>query len=820
MQKKSYTNLASYVKTETQRNLYLGIPERLDLIQELVNAYNDWMQSLPRADGWKSTPCFTLENISIFPTTCEDERVTWQHYQIKFPAVSHFDLDAPFANYENLPPRLLGFDDQGQRVCATGADACDKCELFDVVGIMARLMFRILFGHDAFVGRAFYEGVTMTEDERYEFFSSSPAMIFEDIQNNPNRFINSYHDKAWLLWNRLNADQKEFWKQAFDGGFINFDELRDAWLSAYSYVISTSVAPCGQAFTTLVFNKKSTLIVSDNAISPQLIHCRGCFNHMIDQCRDCQRPERIAKFQTLWVCLERKEIVERDDDVEELHSLSRKMLIHDGMIIKGSDFPDLRDPADMFMVVASTKRVNLIGLKNLRDVPVIVTQNGTDKAFPKNSVIPLLPGVQVPIGNHYYLAMITATDTKEATTDKGSDVPPPAQPAESPKNSTPPPAIPPVVDIPSSPKPAQQVPEQTPPTIPPVKEPIQSTTPHVCDDEVLLEDGSICRVDIRSMCREAAGLVYDVADVKSRERLKLVIFNYDVTSEQLENMRLNIHHGLPHPAFQLPIALIKDEGFGKGKHGYVMRPIPKHMNSIKRYIRSDSRSGFFWGGSPGIRPSVRKAMLNIVDAFASLHKAGLCYKVLSPDNIYMSDDGSVMFFYNDFVSPVDLSVVRGYWRYRAPEVALQICEYDQTSDCFSMAIILFMLCVGVHPFDGMSLKVASENGGLSEEQKLSVYRDNPVYIFHPDANKRNEYFIQQKGVHGASDLKADYYRNIDYQIRNLFDATFTCGMVENLVNVPMVERKAVAKQQVSARVARPTIQDWEYLIRRWVRNGL
>lgn len=815
----TYTDIAAYLQGISVKNLYSNIPERFDLISEMFNAYIDWQQSHPDTNVWTYTPCISPELISLTPIAAEDDRVTWQRYQVEFPSADAFDMSAPFVNFENVPARLLGFDENGQKVCPTLADVCAKCEMADVVGVLARIAFQILFGCHPCKGRDYHAPIVMTPEDAYEFFSSDPQMIFDNIQDNTNRFINSYHDKEWLLWNRLNAEQKEFWTLAFGGGYINAEELRDAFVAAYTYLISHVVAPCGQPFTTLVFGeKKSIMIVSDNAISLSQIHCRECFNHMINKCRDCQFPERIAKFQNTVVKLERREVVPRDDGVEEIHSLSKKFVIHDGMIIKGTDFPDLKATEDYFLVVASTKKVNLVGLRNLRDVPIVMTQNGATRSFGKGAIIPLLPGIIIPIEDHYHVVLAGDPPVGDKPEDKQPVQPTPTDPKPTPTDPPKPPQPPVPPTPPTQPKPTVEPPKPPVPPIPPVEppKPIEPPKPQIkiYDNQVILENGEIWDVSMIDLVEKNDCILYYVTNHATGKKAQLKIFKKTLTDEQKDIIRQNAKRKLSTNVFQLPIGLIQDKGFGAGKTGYVMPMLPDASKqswvSLASFVK-DKRFVMDFGKAKRSEADIaRIAAFNIVNAIASLHAEGICYKFWCINNIFIDKEtGQVLITCPDYMSEVEVYVKRLHSRYNCPEVSLGICRYDKISDCYNMAIVLFILLTSVHPFDGRAIS----NGADGSEASV-LYKDNPVFIFHPDPQMKNYYFEQNVKEKDRKKIR-EKYESLEPDIRDLFESTFTLGMVHHVMDIPEIDRRQALLQMTRNRVDRPTINNWIYVIRRW-----
>ena len=137
--------------------------------------------------------------------------------------------------------------------------------------------------------------------------------------------------------------------------------------------------------------------------------------------------------------------------------------------------------------------------------------------------------------------------------------------------------------------------------------------------------------------------------------------------------------------------------------------------------------------------------IQMTDAVAAAHQNGVIHRDLKPENILVTPEGRVMIL--DFglsklleerhdktrlLDPGRITqdgVIMGTMDYMSPEQA-EGRDVDHRSDIFSMAILLFELVSGQHPFKGVStLSVLS-----------SILRDNPMSLV--DLNPKTPPFLQ------------------------------------------------------------------------------
>ena len=139
-----------------------------------------------------------------------------------------------------------------------------------------------------------------------------------------------------------------------------------------------------------------------------------------------------------------------------------------------------------------------------------------------------------------------------------------------------------------------------------------------------------------------------------------------------------------------------------------------------------------------------EAMLNaamkICEGFYKLHLSGLSYQDLNDGNFFIEPQtGEVLICDNDNVMPDGRkSGIMGKARYMAPEVVGGKAP-DKYSDRFSLAVILFMLFYGNHPFEGSRVLACP---CMTETFEKKFYGSEILFIY--DDNKENR---PVRGVH-------------------------------------------------------------------------
>jgi DNA-binding helix-hairpin-helix protein with protein kinase domain len=186
----------------------------------------------------------------------------------------------------------------------------------------------------------------------------------------------------------------------------------------------------------------------------------------------------------------------------------------------------------------------------------------------------------------------------------------------------------------------------------------------------------------------------------------------------------------PHPAFVWPIDLVGSAGLPG--FGYLMRlveprfvPIPQVLNAVD-------------GASiPSFRGYAAIAR-EIIESFAALHAAGLCYRDISFGNLWVDPArAEIVIMDNDNVGTDGAKpMVKGTGTFMAPEVIRDEAYPSTVTDLYSQAVVLFFLFMHGHPLQGIrsdSSYTWDGSGRLSDEQLLvQNYGTHPLFIFDPN----------------------------------------------------------------------------------------
>ena len=199
-----------------------------------------------------------------------------------------------------------------------------------------------------------------------------------------------------------------------------------------------------------------------------------------------------------------------------------------------------------------------------------------------------------------------------------------------------------------------------------------------------------------------------------------------------------------------------------------------------------------------------QTLMNLAKAIDALHSRGLCYQDLNDGSVMFDcQNGRILLCDNDNIAPCGINIpfdseghcVQGKLKYMAPEVASKILKPDEYSDRFSLAILIFMVLLHAHPFDGVK-RLA---GPLTVEVQEKIYGKESIFIFHPtnDTN-RPDPKIDVNAVKS--------WPTIPDFIQDLFIKAFTSGMPE--------PKKTFDKLQ-SERQERPSAKEWYNALRMW-----
>lgn len=245
-------------------------------------------------------------------------------------------------------------------------------------------------------------------------------------------------------------------------------------------------------------------------------------------------------------------------------------------------------------------------------------------------------------------------------------------------------------------------------------------------DKVNLTNGTQAKI-IKELGRGGQGIVYLVDLAGEQMALKWYLKAPD--NKFYKNLEENISKGAPSDAFLWPEYLTRKE---KGSYGYIMKLRPQGYYEFGQYLLAKRQFGSF--------EAMLNAAMKICEGFYKLHLSGLSYQDLNDGNFFIEPKtGDVLICDNDNVMPDGrMSGIMGKARYMAPEVVGGKAP-DKYSDRFSLAVILFMLFYGNHPFEGSRVLACP---CMTESFEKKFYGSDILFIY--DENKENR---PVRGVH-------------------------------------------------------------------------
>ncbi|NUN98766.1 MAG: serine/threonine protein kinase [Candidatus Omnitrophica bacterium] len=196
--------------------------------------------------------------------------------------------------------------------------------------------------------------------------------------------------------------------------------------------------------------------------------------------------------------------------------------------------------------------------------------------------------------------------------------------------------------------------------------------------------------------------------------------------------------------------------------GYVMPLRGRQFQGFNRLLSGDM--------DPTFR-SLAMAGYHLASSFYALHTEGLSYHDISHNNIFLDPfTGKIQVCDNDNVgidgdSDVD---ILGTPKYMAPEIVRGEALPTTQTDLHSLAVLLFMMLVMSHPFDGMK-----EAGirCMDPPAMKKVYGMEPVFVFHPtDRSNRPHPQYHQNAL--------EYWPLYPAFLWDLFTRAFTDGLVD------------------------------------------
>jgi len=200
--------------------------------------------------------------------------------------------------------------------------------------------------------------------------------------------------------------------------------------------------------------------------------------------------------------------------------------------------------------------------------------------------------------------------------------------------------------------------------------------------------------------------------------------------------------------FTLPIKVTKSER--NGQFGYLMNMIPMSMVPMSKILSQDSLFKYL--------DKQLEACRNIAFAFSILHTNGMVFTDINEGSIFFdTNTAKVMICDCDNIVPETEKPIRvGKIGYMAPEVINgSVCSKE--SDCFSLAVIIFLLLFRCDPYEG-----SKYNGQIMDKDVIrKMYVDDPIFIFDPD-NRENMAAPElcEAWEHVPEDIKDCFYKTL------------------------------------------------------------
>ena len=233
----------------------------------------------------------------------------------------------------------------------------------------------------------------------------------------------------------------------------------------------------------------------------------------------------------------------------------------------------------------------------------------------------------------------------------------------------------------------------------------------------------------KELGRGGQGIVY-LVDVNGKQ-MALKWYLNAPDNKFYKNLEENVKKGAPSDAFLWPKYITRKE---RGSYGYVMDLRPQGYYEFGQFLLARQQFKSF--------DAMLNAAMKICDGFQKLHAFGLSYQDLNDGNFFINpNNGDVLICDNDNVMPQGTqSGILGKARYMAPEIVTGNAMPDKYTDRFSLAVILFMLFYGNHPFEGSRVLACP---CMTESHEKRYYGSEAIFIY--DAT--NDTNRPVRGVH-------------------------------------------------------------------------
>ena len=229
----------------------------------------------------------------------------------------------------------------------------------------------------------------------------------------------------------------------------------------------------------------------------------------------------------------------------------------------------------------------------------------------------------------------------------------------------------------------------------------------------------------------------------------------------------------PHPSFVWPINLVSSDlipGFG-----YVMPLLEPRFTSLAQLLNQDIQPSFRVIASIG---------RELVDAFAALHSAGLCYRDISFGNLRADPrtcETAIIDVDNIGVDGTE-ALVKGTGPFMAPEILRDEAVPSTVTDLHSLAVLLFYLLMHGHPLLGIRADASytwDHDRHMSETEVLvRNFGIEPVFVFDPDDPSNRPL---------PGDRVVIWWALCPQECRRVFTQAFTVGLRDPSLNGRVTE---------------------------------
>lgn len=432
------TSLKTYIDQQSANGFFKGIAERIYLARELLCTYHDEARERQKDKPLSFVPFLSLDTITI--DKVEQTEYPCDYYTISFPGI---DFKAQprkdylefrkehFSNFSFCPSHLFVTKRIWGKVPSLNRDAMENVTEADLIIILGRILFNIIFCCHPYQGRKFFQETKQTNQTEKLFYDSNPGFIF-DIDKNANRFINGYdiHENAWRLWNMFSDGQQTFLKDVLQGKFSSFETFFKGWGACFDFTHSQCKTPCEASIPAIVFDNYGILIFSDSCITNREATCDHVCSQLEMKCNNCKLPPdgRILNFLRV-----EAKVVKSGEAVFDADGKESILDLYDGKVITCDRISPAMGEEMIFSVVASKKN-NILGLKYLLSMPIKAVQDSAQREYKKDEIIPLLAGVRICLFDDYEI-VVPKDEDKNVASDSTAEQPPYADVGESPQNT-------------------------------------------------------------------------------------------------------------------------------------------------------------------------------------------------------------------------------------------------------------------------------------------------------------------------------------------------------------------------------------------------